>query len=71
MNLLKKLLLWVKGLFVKTEVKPIDTEDKTRYHCIRIFRKEGDEIVMLLSEEEIERGVCRAVQDIGVIPFTE
>jgi hypothetical protein len=43
----------------------------TRYHCVRIFRKEGDEIVMLLSEEEIERGINRAVQEIGVIPYTE
>jgi hypothetical protein len=43
----------------------------TRYHCVRIFRKEGDEIVMLLSEEEIERGISRAVQEIGVIPYTE
>lgn len=71
MNWLKKLLLWVKGLFVKNDKKPVDLDKNTRYHCVRIFRKEGDEIVMLLSEEEIERGISRAVQEIGVIPYTE
>jgi hypothetical protein len=71
MNWLKKLVLWVKGLFAKKDENVVDMDKDTRYHCVRIFRKEGDEIVMLLSEEEIERGIRRAVQEIGVIPYTE
>jgi hypothetical protein len=71
MNWLKKLALWVKGLFTKKDENVVDMDKDTRYHCVRIFRKEGDEIVMLLSEEEIERGISRAVQEIGVIPYTE
>jgi predicted ATP-grasp superfamily ATP-dependent carboligase len=71
MNWLKKLVLWVKGLFTKKDENVVDMDKDARYHCVRIFRKEGDEIVMLLSEEEIERGISRAVQEIGVIPYTE
>ena len=71
MNWLTKILSWVKSLFVKKVEEPIDYDENTRYHCVRIFRKEGDEIVMLLTEEEIQRGIRRAIHKIGVIPFTE
>jgi hypothetical protein len=72
MRLLTRLLNWVKSLFAKeTPLPPLAENSKTRYHCVRIFRKEGDEIVMLLTEEEMENGIRRAIEHIGVVPYSE
>lgn len=74
MNWLKKLTKWFKRFFTKDQEPvglPIDSADEPRYHCVRIFRREGDEIVMLLTEEEMENGIRRAVEKIGVVPYSE
>jgi hypothetical protein len=74
MNWLKRLVKWFKSLFVKADesAQPkVVSADEPRYHCVRIFRKEGDELIMLLTEEEMENGIRRAVERIGVVPYSE
>jgi len=65
MRLLKRLFPWLKKNI------PLETNGEERYHCVRIFRKEGDEIVMLLTEKEMENGIRRAIERIGVVPYSE
>lgn len=69
MKFARRLLRWLKNLFRKEET--IDIPEEERYHCVRIFRKEGDEIVMLLTEKEMENGIRRAIERIGVVPYSE
>lgn len=73
-NWLKRLVKWLKGFFVKAQdsAQPkVDSKGEPRYHCVRIFRKEGDELIMLLTEEEMENGIRRAIEQIGVVPYSE
>lgn len=74
MNWLKKLVKWLKSFFSKTKEPvslPVDSSESSRYHCVRIFRKEGDEMILLLTEQEIENGIRRAIEHIGVVPYSE
>lgn len=69
MQFLKSLLRWLKNPFRKQV--PLAPSAEERYHCVRIFRKEGDEIVLLLTDKELENGIRRAIEHIGVVPYTE
>lgn len=69
MRFLRRLFLWLKNPFKRKT--PIAIPADERYHCVRIFRKEGDEIVMLLTEQEMENGIRRAIEKIGVVPYSE
>lgn len=53
-----------------TEEKP-DEPKPEKYHCIRFMTERGEQIGMLLTQDEFERGVTRWVQTIKTMPIQE
>jgi hypothetical protein len=61
---------WLARLFGKSE----DTEDTDddvpqKLHCIRFMTDRGEQVAILLTSEEFERGMLRWVETIDTMPI--
>lgn len=63
----------LKALFGKPEplLPPAVIPVATKYHCIRFMTDRGEQIGMLLTQEEFETGVNRWVQNVSTMPINE
>lgn len=62
---------FLKALFGKPEPLPPPAKIPTKYHCIRFMTERGEQIGMLLTQEEFETGVNRWVQNVSTMPINE
>lgn len=54
------------------ETEPKESTSKpVKYHCIRFMTERGEQIGMLLTQEEFETAVSRWVQTIKTMPIQE
>jgi hypothetical protein len=42
-----------------------------KYHCVRFMTEKGEQLGLLLTHEEFEKGVFRWVQKIETMPIQE
>ena len=68
MNWLKKILNWF-GFTLSRRLEPIVPPQKERFHCIRFMTEKGEQIGILLTTEEFERGIARWVDTIDEMPI--
>ena len=64
MNFLRKLL-------GRDEPENVEEPRPERYHCIRLMTERGEQIGMLLTQDEFETAVSRWVQTIKTMPIQE
>jgi hypothetical protein len=64
MNFLRKLL-------GRDEPEEQENTQPERYHCIRFMTERGEQIGMLLTQEEFETAVSRWVHTIKTMPIQE
>lgn len=63
---------FLERLFRREEEKPIPQEPKPeKYHCVRFMTERGEQVGMLLTQEEFETAVGRWVQTIKSMPIQE
>lgn len=55
-----------------SDVEQEETEPKpVKYHCVRFMTERGEQVGMLLTQEEFETAVNRWVQTIKTMPIQE
>jgi hypothetical protein len=60
---------FIKRLFKSIEPSPPPKMEK--YHCVRFMTEKGEQLGLLLTHEEFEKGVFRWVQKIETMPIQE
>ena len=65
---------WLKRLFKffgweLSSAKEVAQEQPERYHCIRFMTDKGEQVGILLTTEELERGLTRWVDTIQEMPI--
>ena len=60
---------FIKRLFSSDEVLPPAKIEK--YHCVRFMTEKGEQLGLLLTQEEFERAIFRWTQTIETMPINE
>lgn len=65
---------WLKRLleffgWSVTRVKDAEPEQEVRYHCIRFMTDRGEQVGILLTNDEMETGLRRWVDTIQEMPI--
>lgn len=59
---------WLLSLFGR-EPEPTTEDPPQRYHCIRFITDRGEQVGVLLTDEEFERGITRWVDTVDEMPI--
>jgi hypothetical protein len=62
---------FLKTLFGLDREEKQTEQKEEQYHCIRFMTERGEQIGMFLTQEELERGVSRWVEQIKTMPIQE
>lgn len=62
---------WLARLFGRETDDTDDTDGDTpeKFHCIRFMTDKGEQVAILLTSEEFERGMLRWVETIDTMPI--
>jgi hypothetical protein len=66
---------WLKRLFkffgweLSSAKDAVQSEEPVKYHCIRFMTDKGEQVGILLTTEELERGLNRWVDTIQEMPI--
>ena len=67
MNWLKRLFEYFGWTVTRVEKEEVE-QPKVRYHCIRFMTDRGEQVGILLSDDELETGLRRWVDTIEEMP---
>lgn len=59
---------WLARLFGRSEPEEVE-ETSDKLHCIRFMTDRGEQVAILLTSEEFERGMLRWVETIDTMPI--
>jgi len=68
MNWLKRLFEYFGWTVTRVEKEEVE-QTKVRYHCIRFMTDRGEQVGILLSDDELETGLRRWVDTIEEMPI--
>lgn len=68
MNWLKRLFEYFGWTVTRVEKEEVE-QAKVRYHCIRFMTDRGEQVGILLSDDELETGLRRWVDTIEEMPI--
>ena len=60
---------WLSRLFGRSEPEETEDEAPQKLHCIRFMTDRGEQVAILLTTEEFERGMLRWVETIDTMPI--
>lgn len=62
---------FLKNLFSRKPEEADEQKKPLKYHCIRFMTERGEQMGLLLTQDEFETAVNRWVQTIDEMPITE
>lgn len=69
MSWLKRLIEKLTGLRISKVADAEKTSAPEKFHCIRFMTERGEQVAVLLTTEEFERGITRWVETIDEMPI--
>lgn len=62
---------WLRRLLGREEPEEDEGDDDApeKLHCIRFMTERGEQVAVLLTSEEFERGLTRWVQTVDTMPI--